>query len=49
VSAITITRSSGHASLDGAVRQLLGALALPPPPAGPIRVAVPVEFKFSGF
>jgi protein TonB len=49
VSAITITRSSGHASLDGAVRQLLGALALPPPPAGPIRVAVPVEFKFGGF
>jgi protein TonB len=45
VSAISIMQSSGHAALDVAVRQLITALTLPPPPAGPIRVDVPVEFK----
>ena len=45
VSAISIMQSSGHAALDGAVRQLITALTLPPPPGGPIRVDVPVEFK----
>jgi len=47
ISDIAIVQPSGHAALDAAVRQLLGTLALPPPPRGPIRVA-PVEFKFGG-
>jgi TonB family protein len=47
VSAVAITRSSGHSSLDSAVRQLLSLLTLPPPPSGPI--VAPVEFKFGDF
>ena len=48
VSAISITQSSGHGALDGAVRQMFNGLTLPPPPAGPVRVNVPVAFKDGG-
>jgi periplasmic protein TonB len=47
VSSISLMKSSGHNALDGAVRQMLNVVSLPPPPGGAIRVTVPVQFKMT--
>jgi hypothetical protein len=41
-------QSSGHAALDVAARQMINGLTLPPPPGGPVRVDLPIEFKIGG-
>lgn len=41
----TIVRSSGHGLLDGAVRGMMGAVHLPPPPGGSFRSSIPVRFE----
>lgn len=40
----TIVRSSGHAELDGAVRAMMAAVSLRPPPSGVFRSTVPIRF-----
>lgn len=41
----SIVRSSGHAVLDGAVRSMMAAVHLPPPPDGSFRSSIPVRFE----
>lgn len=41
----SIVRSSGHAVLDGAVRDMMAAVHLPPPPGGMFRSSIPVRFE----
>jgi periplasmic protein TonB len=40
----SITRSSGNATLDNAVHQMMTELSLPPPPAGTFRATAPIQF-----
>lgn len=42
-----ISRSSGQPLLDGAVRQMMTALSLPPPPGGRFRATVPIRFDIA--
>ena len=42
-----ISRSSGNAVLDGAVRQMMAAIQLPPPPNGSFRASAPVRFNLA--
>ncbi len=41
----SIVRSSGHGILDGAVRSMMGAVRLPPPPGGVFTSSIPVRFE----
>lgn len=45
VSSHSIVRSSGHSVLDGAVRDMMVAVQLPPPPGGVFRSSIPVRFE----
>lgn len=47
VASHAITRSSGHAALDGAVSQMMAAVQLPPPPGGTFRASAPVRFNLA--
>lgn len=41
----SIVRSSGQPALDQAARQMMAAIALPPPPGGTFRATVPIQYS----